>query len=86
MELKVFTVYNRIDGSSDGMFTARSESRVIRDLKQQVSARNETLKAKNYPPINLNEMEVRYIADFDDVTSKINPLPSPIVVGWDLTD
>lgn len=79
MTLNVYTVYNRIDGSSDQLILARSDPRVSSDFVNSVKTRNYELEAKHYPLIDLNNYELRKIGTFEDTTSVITPL-APVVV------
>lgn len=79
MELNVYTVYNRIDGSSDQLFLARTDARIASDITNSINAQNEQYKAKNYPLVDFNNLEIRRIGIFDDTTSVITPVPVSIV-------
>lgn len=81
MELNVYTVFNRIDGSSDQLILARSDARVATDFVNSVNSRNKELESKNYPLINLNDFELRKIGVFEDTTSVLTPL-APSVVAF----
>ena len=52
MELNVYTIFNRIDGSSDQLILARSDARVATDFVNSVNGRNKELESKNYPLVN----------------------------------
>lgn len=81
MELNIYTVFNRIDGSSDQLFLARSDTRVSTDFVNSVNSRNKELEGKHYPLLNLNDYEVRKIGVFEDTTSVITPI-APVVVPF----
>lgn len=80
MELNVYTLFNRVDGSAQALTLARSESRLIRSILDDNSRRNAELKQKNYPPIDLSEYELRRIGTFEDTTCVITPCVPPVVV------
>lgn len=84
MELNIYTIFNRVDGSSDQLVLARSDARVSTDFVNSVTSRNKELGAKNYPLINLNDYELRKIGVFEDTNSVITPL-TPVVIPFDLT-
>lgn len=81
MELNVYTMFNRIDGTSDQLVLARSDARVSTDFVNSINARNKELVAKDYPTVNLNDYELRKIAVFEDTTSVITPI-TPVVVPF----
>lgn len=81
MELNVYTIFNRIDGSSDQIILARSDARVSTDFVNSINSRNKELETKNYPLINLNDYELRKIGVFEDTTSVITPI-TPVVVPF----
>ena len=79
MELNIYTIFNRIDGSSDQLVLARSDARVATDFVNSVNGRNKELESKNYPLINLNDYELRKVGVFEDTTSVITPI-APVAV------
>ena len=81
MELNVYTIFNRIDGSSDQLILARSDARVSTDFVNSVNGRNKELESKNYPLINLSDYELRKVGVFEDTTSVITPV-APVVVHF----
>ena len=81
MELNVYTIFNRIDGSSDQLILARSDARVATDFVNSVNSRNKELEAKHYPLVNLNDFELRKVGVFEDTSSVITPL-TPVVVPF----
>lgn len=84
MELNIYTIFNRIDGSSDQLVLARSDVRVSTDFVNSVNSRNKELESKSFPLINLNDYELRKIGVFEDTTSVITPV-TPVVVPFGLT-
>lgn len=81
MELNVYTIFNRIDGSSDQLILARSDARVATDFVNSVNGRNKELESKNYPLVNLNDYELRKVGVFEDTTSVITPV-TPVVIPF----
>lgn len=79
MELNVYTIFNRIDGSSDQLILARSDARVATDFVNSVNSRNKELEAKHYPLVNLNDYELRKVGVFEDTTSVIKAMV-PVLV------
>lgn len=86
MKLHVYTVYNRVDGSAEQLFCARSSTRFVREFVEGVEARNRQLTEKRYPTINLDEYEIRHVGEFDDETCVLEALPVPSVVPFSTHD
>lgn len=86
MILHVFTVFNRVDGSAEQLFCARSSTRFVREFVDGVEARNRQLSEKKYPTINLSEYEIRHVGDFDDETCQLTALPVPSVIPFSSAD
>lgn len=80
MTLNVYTIFSKIDGCSDQLIVSRSDERIVHDFVNSCRSRNDELAKKNYPLIQLDEYELRKVATFDDVTSVVTALPSPVVV------
>lgn len=81
MELNVYTMFNRIDGSSDQLVLARSDARVATDFVNSITSRNKELESKSFPLVNLNDYELRKIGIFEDTTSVLTPC-TPVVVPF----
>lgn len=86
MKLKIFTVFNKVDGACEQLFCARSEIRFVREFVDGIEARNRQLSEKKYPTINLAEYEIRCVGEFDDETSQVvscTPRVVPFVLPSD---
>lgn len=86
MKLHVFTVFNKVDGSAEQLFCARSSTRFVREFVDGVEARNRQLTEKKYPTINLSEYEIRHVGDFDDETCVLTALPAPSVIPFVMSE
>lgn len=82
MELNIYTVYDRIDGAANQLWLCRSDGRMVHDFVSQIDSRNRDLKAKGFPPINLEDFEIRRVGVFEDTTCVIDPSYPPEVIPF----
>lgn len=80
MTLKIYSLFNRIDGSGASLQLSRTDERIVREIVSSVAQRNAELSQKKYPTIDLSDYELRYIGDFEDTTCCITPVNPPAVV------
>lgn len=80
MILRIYSLFNRIDGSGASLQLSRTDERIVREIVSTVSQRNAELKEKEYSLIDLGDYELRYIGDFEDTTCCITPVNPPVVV------
>lgn len=86
MKFKVVTVYNRLDGFSNGLFVVRNENTFCREFINNFNNQNEQLKAKKMPINNLSDFEIKVVGSFDDESCMLescDPVTVPFSKGVD---
>lgn len=68
MKFKVVTVFNRLDGFSNGLFVVRNENTFAREFLNNFNQQNDKLAEKNMPTNRLSDFQVRCVGEFDDET------------------
>lgn len=68
---KIYSIFDRVAQKAIACFSAPNDGMAIRENAPSISR-----------IIPLGDAELRYIADFDDNSSKISPLPDFVVIDW----
>lgn len=71
MKFKVCTVFNRLDGFSNGLFVVRNEKTFAREFLMNFNKQNEQLEAKKMPTNRLSDFVVKTVGEFDDETCEL---------------
>lgn len=68
---KIYSIFDKTAQKSIACFSAPNDGMAIRENAPSISR-----------IIPLGDAELRHIADFDDISSKISPLPDFVVIDW----
>lgn len=86
MILKVFTVFDKLDGAGSQLHLHRSEKKYLYELQNSLVARNKELASKHAPTIDVNNLEIRCIGEYDDEVTKFTSYEIPYVIPWNFSN
>lgn len=84
MKFKVVTVFNRLDGFSNGLFVVRNENAFAREFVNNFNQQNEQLASKKMPTNRLADFQIRCVGEFDDETCLLTGFENILDIPFNL--
>lgn len=73
MKHNLYSVYDKVDQSHQGIAFARNDEAACRDFKRSMNEQNAQLEKNGRIKIDVGDFELHYLGTFDDTTGKITP-------------